>query len=200
MNHFPAKTFLNVGGNSKKVSVPKHYEGWNHILLDIDPKCSPDILCDARELHTTPEGIYDAIYCSHTLEHFLRHEVSKVLSGFLHVLKLDGFAEIIVPDIDFVMKYVVKNGLDLTDVLYQSAAGPICAIDSFYGHGAGIQRHGEFFVHKTGFSPKSLVKMLLDNGFYYVIYYGNNFDMRAFAFKQVPTESHKKLLNIKVRV
>jgi hypothetical protein len=39
---------LNVGGNTKLIPIPKHYDGWDHLLLDIDPTGKPDVLCDAR--------------------------------------------------------------------------------------------------------------------------------------------------------
>ena len=44
------KRVLNVGGNSKEISLPRHYAEFEHLLLDIDPKGSPDIVCDARKL------------------------------------------------------------------------------------------------------------------------------------------------------
>ena len=80
---------LNVGGNSKTISLPPQYADFEHILLDIDPKGSPDIVCDARDLEELEAGQFDAVYCSHNLEHYYRHEVKRVLAGFLHVLK-DG--------------------------------------------------------------------------------------------------------------
>jgi len=92
------RSVLNVGGNSKEIPIPPHYNGWNHLLLDIDPKGKPDVVCDARELTTLAANRYDAIYCSHNLEHYHQHELPKVLGGFLHLLKDDGFAEIHVPD------------------------------------------------------------------------------------------------------
>ena len=73
---------LNVGGNSRAIRLPAHFDGWEQHLLDIDPKVRPDILCDAREMLTLPGGNYDAIYCSHNLEHYFRHELPKVLAGF----------------------------------------------------------------------------------------------------------------------
>jgi SAM-dependent methyltransferase len=198
MNHCAIRTFLNVGGNSKNIAVPNHYAGWKHILLDIDPRNNPDIVLDARELQTMSGEIYDAIYCSHNLEHHFRHDVFKVLAGFLHVLKNDGFAEIIVPNIDAVMKYVVKNGIDIDDFLYQSKAGPICVRDVLYGYGVEIQRSGcEYFAHRTGFSPKSLTKVVLESGFHCAYTYsGTRFEVRVLAFKQLPTDFHKKLLKI----
>ena len=89
---------LNVGGNSRRIPIPAHFSGWEHHLLDIDPAGAPDIVCDARELQALPAASYDAVYCSHNLEHYFRHDLPRVLAGFLHVLKPDGFADIRVPD------------------------------------------------------------------------------------------------------
>ena len=90
---------LNVGGNNKSMALRSYYTGWQHILLDIDAKGNPDIVLDARKLSQLPPSEYDAVYCSHNLEHYYRHDAPYVLQGFLHVLKEDGFAHIIVPDI-----------------------------------------------------------------------------------------------------
>ena len=64
------KRVLNVGGASKAIPIPQHYAGWEHVLLDVDPNQEPDIVCDARELVELPAGGFDAIYCSHNLEHY----------------------------------------------------------------------------------------------------------------------------------
>ena len=90
---------LNVGGGSKEIPIPEHYEGWEHVLLDIDAARKPDVVCDARELSKLPAGLYDAVYCSHNLEHYWRHDVPRVLKGFAHVLGAHGFAEVAVPDV-----------------------------------------------------------------------------------------------------
>jgi hypothetical protein len=59
--------------------------GWTHHLLDIDERVRPDVLGDARELASlVPAGTYDAVYCSHNIEHYYPHDVPKVLRGFLH--------------------------------------------------------------------------------------------------------------------
>jgi ubiquinone/menaquinone biosynthesis C-methylase UbiE len=105
---------LNVGGNNKSIPLPPHYADFEHLLLDIDPKGSPDIVCDARNLTSLEGDQFDAIYCSHNLEHYYRHDVAKVLTGFLHVLKHDGFAQIRVPDINEVMRVTLARGLILT--------------------------------------------------------------------------------------
>jgi predicted SAM-dependent methyltransferase len=101
------KKVLNVGGNSKEIPLPPQYAGFEQLLLDIDPTGSPDIVCDARNLTTLENGLFDAVYCSHNLEHYYRHDVPKVLGGFLHVLKEGGFAHIVVPDINEVMRITI---------------------------------------------------------------------------------------------
>lgn len=179
------KKVLNVGGNSKAIALPKQYAGYEHLLLDIDPTGQPDVLCDARELDKLAASSFDAVYCSHNLEHYHHHDVRKVLSGFFHVLKPGGFAHIIVPDLASVMRTVVEKKLDVEDVLYQSGMGPIKVIDVLYGHGAQIERSGQdFFSHKTGFTEKSLLLALQKAGFVNLHSSCHGFAVTALAFKE----------------
>jgi hypothetical protein len=190
---------LNVGGNTKAIPIPKHYDGWDHLLLDIDPTGKPDILCDARELSRLDPGQFDAIYCSHNLEHYYAHDVRKVLTGFLHVLDDGGFAEIRVPDIKALMQRCVANDIDMNDVLYQSPAGPIAVRDVIYGFGAQIERTGvDFFAHKTGFSPKTLATALNEAGFgeVFILERPEIVEVAALAFKTHPSEWHRQALKI----
>jgi ubiquinone/menaquinone biosynthesis C-methylase UbiE len=183
------KKVLNVGGNSKQIPLPEPYAGYEHILLDIDPTGSPDIVADARELAALEPGQFDAVYCSHNLEHYYRHDVGKVLAGFMHVLKDDGFAHIVVPDIQEVMRLTVAHGLDIEDVLYNSPAGPISVLDVLYGHGAEIEKSGQdFYAHKTGFTRKSLVRALMRAGFRKHFVRTGNLEITVFAFKGEPRE------------
>jgi SAM-dependent methyltransferase len=190
---------LNVGGNSKAIPIPDHYAGWNHLLLDIDPAGGAEIVCDARELASLAPRQFDAVYCSHNLEHYYRHDVPKVLAGFVHVLRDAGFAEIRVPDMPAVFRKMLDDGLDLEDVLYQSAAGPIRVIDVIYGWDAEIERSGnDFFAHKTGFSRKSLCEGLRAAGFAEVWNAPSiaAYELRAFAFKHPSTPPQRRLLGI----
>ncbi len=191
------KKVLNVGGNNKSIPLPPPYAEFQHLLLDIDPKGSPDIVCDARNLSTLEGGQFDAIYCSHNLEHYFRHDVQKVLSGFLHMLKDGGFAHIRVPDIHEVMRITIEKGLDIDDVLYQSRAGPIMVLDVLYGYSLEIERSGqEFFAHKTGFTHKSLMKALLQAGFSKIYSTVGNLEVTAFAFKGEPDDTTRTLFNL----
>jgi SAM-dependent methyltransferase len=188
---------LNVGGNSKAIPIPPHYAGWAHLLLDVDPRGGAEIVCDARSLSTLAPAQFDAVYCSHNLEHYFEHEVPKVLAGFVHVLKDAGFAEIRVPDVPAVMRKMLDDGLDLEDVLGQAGAGPIRVIDVIYGWRLEIERSGnDFFAHKTGFSRKSLHAALHAAGFAEVWKAPplSEYELRALAFRRPSTPDQRRLL------
>ena len=182
-------TVLNVGGNNKSIALPPPYAGFRQLLLDIDPRGEPDIVCDARQLHTLAPAQFDAVYCSHNLEHYLAHEVPQVLAGFRHVLKDGGCVDIRVPDIGAVMRTAVQRGLDIDDVLYTAKAGPITVKDVLYGYGAEIESSGQtFFCHKTGFTPKSLVRTLKAAGFERVYSSSGPWEALALGFKGRPDD------------
>ena len=193
------RVVLNVGGGTKGIAIPAHYNGWSHLLLDVDSRGAPDILCDARTLSSLAPEQFDAVYCSHNLEHYYAHEALEVVRGFRHVLKVDGFAEIAVPDLDCVMRYAISQRLGLDDVLYQSPAGPISVIDVIYGYRREIEQSGrDFYAHKTGFSPASLRTALERSGFEFVFVLPRPqaFEIRALAFKASPTDDQHRLLAI----
>jgi SAM-dependent methyltransferase len=192
-----AKKVLNVGGNNREIPLPAEFQGWEHLLLDIDPRGNPDIVCDARELVKLNGAQFDALYCSHNLEHYYPHDVGKVLAGFLHVLKPDGFAYIRVPDMGDLMQTVAVRKLDINDFLYESPAGPITVRDVIYGYGVEIERSGnDFFAHKTGFTQKSLVEILKNSGFSRIFAGTGNLEIVAIAFKNEPDEAARKLLKL----
>lgn len=191
------RKLLNVGGNNKAIPIPAFYEGWQHDLLDIDPAGKPDIVCDARALSNLPRAEYDSVYCSHNMEHYYRHDAHKVLSGFLHVLREDGFAYIRVPDMEELMKVAVGKNLDIDDFLYDSPAGPITVRDVIYGYGREIETSGnDFYAHKTGFTKKSLTAILKEAGFAHVFTQVGNLEVTAVAFKDAPGDAAVALLNL----
>lgn len=178
---------LNVGGGSKSIQIPSHYSAWEHVLLDIDPRENPDLVCDARELNALAANQFEAIYCSHNLEHYYKHECYRVLRGFLHVLRNDGFAEVRVPDLGALMRHVVQKEMDIEEVLYMSPAGPITPRDVLYGYGLEIESSGQdFYAHKTGFTERSLLRMLEEAGFEETLLAGSlhSFELHVFAFKE----------------
>ncbi|MDX1617878.1 MAG: methyltransferase domain-containing protein [Balneolaceae bacterium] len=182
------KKVLNVGGNNRGIPLPPEYDnGWKQVILDVDDRGDPDIVCDARELTDLEGGRFDAVYCSHTLEHFYRHDVPKVLAGFRHVLTGGGFADIRVPDLKALFRVVSENDLDIDDELYEAPIGTVTVRDVIYGYGEEIERSGsDWFAHKTGFSPQSLRRILNRCGFRWVYLSTGNLEVRAVALEQKP--------------
>lgn len=155
---------LNVGGGGRY--LPSHFEGWDQHLLDIDEQVKPDICCDGVHLRGMTEhfGKYDAVYCSHNLEHYYKHDVSKVLQGFWNVLKRGGFVEIHVPNIKNLMQSMAS--LDLHDVWYRLSDGsPVTFHDVLYGWNKAMENGNLFYAHKCGFTPISMYSALEQSGF-----------------------------------
>lgn len=192
-----AKKVLNVGGNDKLIPIPPCFDGWQHDILDIDPSVSPDILCDARELWKLPPRQYDAIYCSHNLEHYYFHEVPNVLKGFKLLLKRDGFVYIVVPNIINTVKKLIDENMDLDDTLYVSPAGPIAAIDVIFGLRKQIQESGDdYFAHKCGFSETLLKKLLITHGFKCIISVVDDLNITAYGFYDEPSNKMLESLDL----
>lgn len=194
-----SRRVLNVGGHSKSISIPRHFDGWDHVLLDIDPSAGPDIVCDARKLSLLEPAQFDAVYCSHNLEHYHKHDGAQVLRGFVHILRPDGFAQLRVPDLRSVMRKFASDDMDLEDVLYVSPAGPITIRDVIYGWGKKIEQSGEdFFAHKTGFTATTLRAELKLAGFSRIVTIEDTrrFEIAALAFKGEPTQFQRELLNL----
>lgn len=194
------KRVLNVGGNNLETHpMPTHYKHFIKEVLDIDPRVKPNIVADARELLQHPTGNYDAIFCSHNLEHYYPHEVPRVLKGFQHMLAADGYAEIWVPDVGWVMREMIQKNMDIDDVLYTSPAGPIMVRDVLYGWHKEIEESGQdYYAHKTGFTPKSLAKNIVAAGFPYYALVNRKlpYEVGILAFKQQPNAFQIKLLSL----
>lgn len=154
---------LNVGGGSR--NLPSNYDGWDQHLLDIDPATNPDICCDGKELVNKQKiRAYDAVYCSHNLEHYYWHDVPTVLMGFYTHLAEGGVVEIHVPNIKNLMQSI--GSLDLQDVWYRLGDGtPITYHDVLYGWNKAMAAGNEFYAHKCGFTQISLRDVLEKAGF-----------------------------------
>lgn len=186
---------LNVGGGASRV-IPATFKGWDQHILDIDPAVNPDVCCDAKEMRKLKRSSYDAVYCSHNLEHFYRHDVPTVLAGFQHVLKATGFAQIAVPDIQALMAEVVAGGNDIEDTWYSSPSGRISFHDVLYGWDKAMSQGNLFYAHKCGFTEKSLGKALRAAGFKSVHIAKDGMNLHAYAFKATPNEAARKRLGL----
>jgi hypothetical protein len=184
---------LNVGSAGMR-DVPPIFDNWEQVTLDIDPRTKADVIADARELRRLPASTYDAVYCSHCLEHFYVHEVPSVLAGFAHLLKPTGFTYLAVPDIGALLAAVTDR--DLNDVWYVSQGGPITFHDVLYGWSKQIAQGNLYYAHHTGFTEQSLSKALSAHFKSVLTATDGAGNLHAFAFKTKPTTRQLKELQL----
>jgi SAM-dependent methyltransferase len=180
------KRILNAGAGpvSARGIAPIFHDGlWEEVRLDIDPSSKPNVIGSITEMTTFPDHDFDAIWSSHTLEHLFAHEVPRALGECKRVLKPDGFAIFLCPDLESVAEHLTRYGPD--HVAYTSAAGPITALDMLYGHQASVARGRVSMAHKTGFTAERLGKLLLAAGFATVhVRRDEHFEICSLAFAE----------------
>jgi predicted SAM-dependent methyltransferase len=157
---------LNAGSGTytpERLHVAFRHPEWTEVRLDIDERAMPDITGSIVDLSAIANASFDAIWCSHNLEHLYTHEVGKALSEFCRVLKPDGFALITTPDLEAIAELIVAGRVE--EVAYPSPAGPITALDMLYGLSVSIARGNLFMSHHTGFTADRLGRLLIANGF-----------------------------------
>jgi predicted SAM-dependent methyltransferase len=166
-------------------------QSWTEVRLDIDARVKPDIQGSIADLSKLNDASFDAIWCSHNLEHLLPHEVGSAIAGFRRVLKPDGFVVITSPDLEAIAELVVDGRLE--DVAYQSPAGPITALDMIYGHARSIEHGNHFMAHHTGFTTERLGRLLVEGGFVEaLVMKGTGFDLWALGL--MPQSNKPELL------
>jgi len=124
----------------------QHPKGGKHIRYDIREEVNPDVRCDIRSI-PEPDEKFDMIVASHVLEHLDALDVEDALAEWVRILKVGGKIEIAVPNIEVAF----KNILNGTDESYDWAM--------IWGQ-SGIPE----MVHKNGFNPRVLKKLLQLNG------------------------------------
>lgn len=177
------RQLLHVGcGQFRPERLPSCFQTaqWQEIRFDLDPQVKPDIIGSITDLNAIKSGSMDAIWSSHNLEHLNSYEVPLALAEFKRVLKPNGFALISVPNLRAVARHIVND--QLLTALYQSASGPITALDVVFGHQASQAGGNHFMAHRTGFTSSTLGQSLLDAGFDEVrVHEGQNWDLWAIA-------------------
>lgn len=116
------------------------------VRMDIREEVKPDIICDVRQI-PEPDGKYDIVYSSNTLEHFSHRGVLGVLMEWLRILKVGGELRLIVPNIKLAAKNLLEGKFGDYDMWI------------FYGQ----QAYPKDF-HACGFSKEMLQKLLDNSG------------------------------------
>lgn len=157
------KVVLHVGCGRAKLPVQFQSDDWREIRLDVDPNVTPDIVAGMTDMSQVDSGTVDAVWSSHNLEHLYAHEVPAAITEFHRVLKDNGVVFIVTPDTQVVAREIARGNLEGS--LYRSPAGPIAAIDIFWGHRAAIRDGNVHMGHRTGFTARTLEQKLLAAGF-----------------------------------
>jgi SAM-dependent methyltransferase len=186
------KRVLNAG--SGPVRLGALHEGfrssnWTEVRLDIDDRAAPDIVGSVTDMRGhIADASFDAVWSSHSIEHLHAHEVIPACSEFRRVLKADGFALVTCPNLGVIAELVTRYGTEAT--IYNSAAGPIKALDMLYGHGRSIADGRYAMAHNTGFTVDSLGHVAIDAGFAEArVFDGANYDLwAAFLMSESNTE------------
>lgn len=92
---------LNIGSDWSQIS--------GFLSVDFNPKVSPDIVADGKDLSMFEDDTVDEIYASHILEHFTWDDGLTALKEWLRVLKPGGMLTVACPDIDQIY-YMYKHG------------------------------------------------------------------------------------------
>jgi SAM-dependent methyltransferase len=176
---------LHVGcGPQRRDKLHEMFHGsqWWEIRVDINPSVRPDIVASITAMPQVSDNSIDAVWSSHNLEHLFAHEVPLALAEFLRVLRPGGFALLTMPDLQRAAQFVAEGKLE--EPIYESAAGPISAIDICFGHRASIARGNQFMAHKTGFSAQTLDAKLTAAGFREIQITRSEIDLWAIAYKR----------------
>lgn len=157
-------TVLNVGcGPRSRAHAFRGFEGWRELRLDIDLGVEPDLVGTMTDMASVADASVDAIVSSHNIEHLYPHEVPLALAEFARVLKPEGLLALTCPDLQSVCARVARG--DLASPLYDSAAGPIAALDILFGLRTAMAAGNLYMAHRCGFTLQVMLDTLQACGF-----------------------------------
>jgi len=158
------RVLLNAGcGTSDGRRLPRFFREWRQIRVDVDASLNPDLVASIADLSAVPDNSIDAIWCSHCMEHLFAYQVPLALAEFRRLLCADGFACIIVPDLQSIAYWIATDKLHET--IYESVPGPVTAHDMIWGFGPAIAAGKRSMAHRCGFAPTLLLAYLKEAGF-----------------------------------
>ena len=156
--------FLNAGcGSSNPDRLPALFRSWKQVKVDIDPSVKPDLVTSITDLSGLADDSVDAVWSAHCVEHLYAHEVPQALGEFRRVLREDGFACIVVPDLQAIAQWIAEDRLNET--IYRSPAGDVTAHEMIWGYGPALAQANTAMAHHCGFTPTPLIQCLAAAGF-----------------------------------
>ena len=114
--------------------------------------------------------------------HILPPDEPRFVAEIARVLKPGGLLLLTLPDLQQVAQLVTEDRLE--DEAYTSLSGPITPLDMIFGHSASLARGNQLMAHRTGFTARTLRKLLIEAGFVDVaLRQGHAFDLWATGCK-----------------
>lgn len=186
------RLLVNLGAGPKDLArLPPVFASWRQFRVDIDPSTQPDLLADMTDLSAIDDGVADAVWSSHCLEHLFAHQVSQAVAEAYRILNDDGFLCVIVPDMQAIAEYVVTDKLH--EVVYESPAGPVTAHDMIFGFGPYIARGIYKMAHHCAFTPALLLQRLQQMPFGEIVMRRRpNHELAAVARKRAPADESER--------
>jgi tetratricopeptide (TPR) repeat protein len=160
--------------------------GWQEIRVDIDPAVRSEMVATMSGMHDISDGLVDAVYSPHTINHLYAHEVPLALQEMRRVLKPAGLIFITLPDLQEVARYVAEGKLE--DPLYMSPLGPVAPFDILYGYRPAVASGHASAAPRIGFTSATLGSALIKAGFAAVMVQRGSatFCLTAIAFRSTP--------------
>jgi predicted SAM-dependent methyltransferase len=144
------RSVLSVGNGDSSLAAWEE-QGYKVFSLDIDLSCKPDYVASMTDMGDI--GPFDIVYCCHALEHLYPHMVLPAVKEMYRVIKDQGTAVIVVPDLEDVRP--------TNDLLPEIG---LTGLHLFYGDGEAIKTNPHM-AHHSGFVAKTLLEVLESAGF-----------------------------------
>ena len=157
---------LHVGcGSATRTNAGPGFQSdeWEEVRLDIDPDARPHIIGSVLDMSMVPDASVDAVFSSHTIEHLYAHEIPIALAEMRRVLKPDGIALTVVPDLQAAARMIAED--KLFETAYISPAGPITPFDIVYSYRGFVGRDRPYMAHHGGFTMTTLIEAFRQAGF-----------------------------------
>jgi predicted SAM-dependent methyltransferase len=129
--------YLNIG--SGDVILPEPFE-------NLDGRKIPGVEHVVQGLDKLPfdDNTFDLVYSAHTLEHFARNDVEKVLREWVRITKVGGIVRLSVPDFEQMIKVYKK-----TDKRIENLLGPVMGGQTY-----------DYEFHYCLFDKRSLTELM----------------------------------------
>jgi SAM-dependent methyltransferase len=183
-----SRLLVNLGSGPKgRAWLPTMFADWRELRVDVDAMAAPDILADITDLSAIESRSVDAVWAAHCIEHLYIHQVAEAVSEAHRILTDDGFLCIIVPDLQTIAEYIVRDRLH--EVVYESPAGPVIAHDIVFGHGPSLAQGRSSMAHNCGFTPTLLLQQMQTAPFAEIVLRRRaNRELAAIARKRPPAD------------